>query len=126
MRAFIILILSCVSVLAADTGVQVALTVSTNAEKGAKVYHLVQTYIVDGQDSPNTTVLTAFILAPTDNSKRPVVFKTFDSKGMEEWLSGLPSGSIVIYDTDGFEPVVEPAKIKALKACCQKKGVSFY
>jgi len=35
MRAFIVLLLSCISVLAADTTVQKASTVSTNAETGA-------------------------------------------------------------------------------------------
>ena len=44
---------------------------------------------------------------------------------MEAWLIGLPRGSVVHYDANGFLPPVLPAKLEALKASCQKKGVSF-
>ena len=47
MTAFIILLLSCVSVLAADTGIQVASAVSTNAETGA--IYTTETFTRSGQ-----------------------------------------------------------------------------
>jgi hypothetical protein len=47
MRTFIVLILSCVSVSAADAGVRVASTVSTNAETGA--IYTTETFTRDGQ-----------------------------------------------------------------------------
>jgi len=56
---------------------------------------------------------------------RPQVFRTFDSKEMEACLSSLPRDSVVRYDANGFLPPVESAGLEALKACCQKKGISF-
>ena len=44
---------------------------------------------------------------------------------MEAWLIGLPRGSVVHYDANGFLPRVVPAKLEPLEASCQKKGVSF-
>jgi hypothetical protein len=70
------------------------------------------------------TPLTVYVLHFPDDT-RPKVFKTFDSKEMEAWLIGLPRGSVVHYDANGFLPPVLPAKLEALKASCQKKGVDF-
>lgn len=47
MRAFILFLLSCVSTLAADTGVRMTTSVSTNAETGA--VYLEETFTRDGQ-----------------------------------------------------------------------------
>jgi hypothetical protein len=47
MRAFIILFLSCISTLAADTGIRMTTSVSTNAETGA--IHLEETFTRNGQ-----------------------------------------------------------------------------
>jgi hypothetical protein len=47
MRAFIILLLSSVAVIASDTGVRVVSTVSTNAETGA--IYTTETFMRDGQ-----------------------------------------------------------------------------
>jgi hypothetical protein len=91
----------------------------------AKDYHLVQTYIADDDVATNTAELAVFVLVPPDNSSRDIVFKTFDSKVMEAWLSGLPRDSVVRYDANGFMSPVESAKLEALKTCCQKKGISF-
>jgi hypothetical protein len=68
--------------------------------------------------------LTVYVLLMPDNT-RPQVFKTFASKEMEARLSGLPQGSVVHYDVNGFLPRLERALVETLKACCQKKGVGF-
>jgi len=91
-----------------------------------KDYHLVQTYIVDSGAAPvGAGKQAVYVFVPPDNSSRAVVFQTFDSKDMEAWLSGLPRGSIVHYDGNGFMPRVPSAQLDALKTACQKKGVSF-
>ena len=88
-------------------------------------YHLVQTYIVDADATTSRVARAVYVLVTPDNSTRAVVFKTFDSKEMEAWLSGLPHDSIVHYDADGFMPSAESAKLEALKTSCEKKGIGF-
>ena len=95
----------------------------TAAVAWAKDYHLVETQMLDS-DPAGGTPLTVYVLLFPDDT-RPEVFKTFDSKEMEAWLIGKPRGSVVHYDANGFLPRVLPAKLEALKASCQKKGVSF-
>ncbi len=95
----------------------------TAAVAWAKDYHLVETQMLDS-DPAGGTPLTVYVLLFPDDT-RPQVFKTFDSKEMEAWLIGKPRGSVVHYDANGFLPRVLPAKLEALKASCQKKGVSF-
>jgi hypothetical protein len=97
----------------------------TAAVGWAKDYHLVQTYIADDDVATNTVALAVYVLVPPDTSSRAIVFKTFDTKKMEAWLSGLPRDSVVRYDANGFMSPVESAKLEALKTCCEKKGVSF-
>jgi hypothetical protein len=97
----------------------------TAAVGWAKDYHLVQTYIADDDLGTNKQALAVYVLVPPDNSSRAIVFKTFDTKMMEAWLSGLPRDSVVHYDANGFMPPVEPAKLEALKTCCEKKGIGF-
>jgi hypothetical protein len=89
----------------------------------AATYHLVETQILDGP-SDDKRPPTAYVLLFPDQT-RPKVFQKFDSKEMEAWLSGLPSGSVVNYDANGFFPPVVPAQLKALKTACEKKGVRF-
>ncbi len=89
----------------------------------AKDYHLVESQMLDSDPAGGTPLTVYVLLFPNDT--RPQVFKTFDSKEMEAWLIGLPRGSVVHYDANGFLPPVLPAKLEALKASCQKKGVSF-
>jgi hypothetical protein len=88
-------------------------------------YHLVQTYIVDADATTNRVARAVYVLAPPDSSTRAVVFRTFDSKEMEAWLSSLPHDSVVHYDADGFMPPAESAKFEALKTSCEKKGIRF-
>src|SRR6266699_1873157 len=95
----------------------------TAAVASAKDYHLVESQMLDS-DPAGGTPLTVYVLLFPDDT-RPQVFKTFDSKEMEAWLIGKPRGSVVHYDANGFLPRVLPAKLEALKASCQKKGVSF-
>lgn len=95
----------------------------TAAVAWAKDYHLVETQMLDS-DPAGGTPLTVYVLLFPDDT-RPQVFKTFDSKEMEAWLIGLSRGSVVHYDANGFLPRVLPAKLEALKASCQKKGVDF-
>jgi hypothetical protein len=66
-----------------------------------------------------------YVLVPPDNSSRPIVFQTFDSKTMEARLSELPRRSVVHFDGDGRSPGVPSAQLEALKTCCQKKSISF-
>jgi len=95
----------------------------TAAVAWAKDYHLVESQMLDSDPAGGTPLTVYVLLFPNDT--RPQVFKTFDSKEMEAWLIGKPRGSVVHYDADGFLPRVLPAKLEALKASCQKKGVSF-
>ena len=95
----------------------------TAAVSWAKDYHLVETQMLDSEYVGGRP-LTVYVLVMPDET-RPQVFKTFDSKEMEAWLSSLPRESVVHYDANGFLPRVESAKLEALKTCCQKKGVSF-
>ena len=119
----IILTLICFSlVLACLTFTAAEITLAA-AKDSAKDYHLVQTQMLDS-DPAGGTPLTVYVLLFPDDT-RPEVFKTFDSKEMEAWLGALPRGSVVHYDANGFLPRVLPAKLEALKASCQKKGVSF-
>ena len=89
----------------------------------AKDYHLVETQMLDS-DPAGGTPLTVYVLLFPDDT-RPQVFKTFDSKEMEAWLTGIPRGSVVHYDAKGFLPRVLRAKLESLKASCQKNGVDF-
>jgi hypothetical protein len=93
------------------------------ARDSAKDYHLVQTQMLDS-DPGGGAPLTVYVLLMPDNT-RPQVFKTFASKEMEARLSGLPQGSVVHYDVNGFLPRLERALVETLKTCCQKKGVGF-
>ncbi len=95
----------------------------TAAVAWAKDYHLVESQMLDSDPAGGTPLTVYVLLFPNDT--RPQVFKTFDSKEMEAWLIGKPRGSVVHYDANGFLPRVLPAKLEALKASCQKKGVSF-
>ena len=95
----------------------------TAAVAWAKDYRLVETQMLDS-DPAGGTPLTVYVLLFPDDT-RPQVFKTFDSKEMEAWLIGLPRGSVVHYDANGFLPRVLPAKLEALKSSCQKNGVDF-
>jgi hypothetical protein len=95
----------------------------TIAAGWAKNYHLVQTQMLDSEVVDGRP-LTVYVLVMPDET-RPQVFKTFDSKDMEAWLSSLPHDSVVHYDANGFLPRVESAKLEALKTSCQKKGVSL-
>jgi hypothetical protein len=98
----------------------------TAAVGWAKDYHLVQTFIADGDFGTNRQQAPAvYVLVPPDSSSRAIVFKTFDAKMMEVWLSSLPRDSVVHYDANGFMPPVESAKLEALKTCCEKKGIGF-
>ena len=87
-----------------------------------KIYHLVETQMLDADISGSP--LTVYVLLFPDDT-RPKVFKTFDSKEMEAWLSSLPRDSVVHYEANGFSPRVDSTKLEALKTCCQKKGVSL-
>ena len=89
----------------------------------AKDYHLVQTQMLDSE-IVDRRPLTVYVFVMPDQT-RPQVFKTFDSKEMKAWLSGLPHDSVVYYDANGFLPRVESVKLEALKTCCQKKGISL-
>ena len=98
----------------------------TAAVDWARDYHLVEIRMWDSDPAGGTPLTVYALLFPDDTRpNRPQVFKTFDSKEMEAWLIGKPRGSVVHYDANGFLPRVLPAKLEALKASCQKKGVSF-
>ena len=66
---------------------------------------------------------TIYVLVMPDNTR--MSFNTLDSKEMETLLSVLPSGSVLHCNFDKRLPSVPSAKLEALKAGCQKKGVSF-
>ena len=74
------------------------------------------------------TASTVYILQFPGNTRRSEVFKTFDSKIMEDSLSGLPRGSVVVFDINTWGHVIPPAQcaqFESLKACCKKQGVSL-
>ncbi len=86
-------------------------------------YHLVQTQLLDG-GSAGKNAPTVYVLLMPD-STRPQVFQKFGSSEMEARLGGLPRGSVVHYDANGFLKRVPSAQLEALKLYCQKHGVSF-
>ena len=78
--------------------------------------------------STNTTSSSVYVLQYPANTRRMEVFRTFDSKAMEDSLSSLPRGSVVIYDVNTWDHVVPAAQapqFESLKTCCQKKGVKL-
>jgi hypothetical protein len=87
-------------------------------------YHLVQSQIIDGV-APGAPLesLTVYVLIRPDTN--PLVFKTFDSKLMEQAISNLPRESILHYEGSGLMPQPAEAQFQSIKACCQKKNISF-
>ena len=88
-------------------------------------FHMVQAQIHDGPaDSP-----VVYVLLLTNNN--PVVFKTFDSQGMEQTISGLvkggfiPVGSVLHFDPKPDLERPSEERIKALDAFCKKQGIKL-
>ncbi len=90
----------------------------------AEDFHLVQTQVQDAS-APGVPVesLTVYVLILPDH--RPQVFKTFDSKPMEETIGNLPRGSVLHYDGNALMASPPEAQIKALTAYCKRKGISL-
>jgi len=97
----------------------------TTAFVSASDYHLVATYMEDSDVATGTAALTVYVLVPPDNSSRPIVFKTFDSKIMELRLSQLPRGSVLHFDPDPRSPGVPSAQLEALTSCCKTNEIGF-
>jgi hypothetical protein len=90
-----------------------------------KDVHLVVRSIADGSAAEASPIYV--LLLPDHN---PVIFKTFDSKDMEQVIRAcLASGSVLHYDPnpDIEVPTGSPtrAQIQALKDYCNKLGITF-
>jgi len=87
-------------------------------------FHLVQTQVQDAS-APGVPVesLTVYVLILPEH--RPQVFKTFDSKPMEETILNLSRGSRLHYDGNALMTSPPVTQIQALTAYCKKKGISL-
>jgi hypothetical protein len=97
----------------------------TTAAGLAEDYHLVVRQVFDGSAAERSPLYV--LLLPNHN---PVIFKTFDSKDMENVIgSCLLSGSVLRYDPnpDIEIPTGRPteAQIQSLADYCKKKGISL-
>ena len=98
----------------------------------AEDFHMVQTLCRDEAvtNTPNTQygLPVVYVLLLPDN---PVVFKTFDSKGMEQTIAGLvksgsiPAGSVLQLDGRGYLRGPSDDQIKAFGDFCEKVGVKL-
>src|ERR1035441_7917825 len=105
------------------TLVFLCLTLNTAVGR-AEDYHLKQTQICD-RVAPGVKLanLTVYVFLYPD--QRVFVFKTFDSKPMEEAIKDLPHGSVLHYDGNPLMKGPPGAKIAAIEAFCKTKGISF-
>jgi beta-lactamase regulating signal transducer with metallopeptidase domain len=87
-------------------------------------FHLVQTQIGDAS-GPGVPLesLTAYVLDL--HGPRPQIFKTIDSKPMEDAIGNLPRGSFLYYDGNALMKSPPDAQLDALRAFCQTKGINF-
>jgi hypothetical protein len=102
------------------------LTLNT-AIASAENYSLTEIWILDS-GSAGATASKVYVLQFPGNTRRMEAFKTFDSKVMEDALSGLPRGSVVTYDVSSWGHAISPeqsTQFEALKSLLSKKGVSL-
>lgn len=96
----------------------------TTAFDSAEDFHLVQTQVQDAS-GPGVPLESLTVYALVLPGHRPQIFKTFDSRPMEEAIGNLPRGSFLYYDRSALMDPPPRAQLDALMAFCQMKGVSL-
>jgi beta-lactamase regulating signal transducer with metallopeptidase domain len=90
----------------------------------AEDFHLVQTQVQDAS-GPGVPLESLTVYALVLPGHSPQIFKTFDSRPMEEAIGNLPRGSFLYYDRNALMDPTPRAQLGALMAFCQMKGISL-
>jgi hypothetical protein len=91
-------------------------------------FHLRQTQISDAY-APGVPLESSTVYVLVGPGNPPQVFKTVDSKPMEDCIKDIiPSkGGVLYYDGSGPGPMANPtrAQLNALSAYCRGRNISF-